>query len=110
MRIFSFIFQAGVLILIDKYIVCVAEMFNTGSGGKKNLLSVSCDVRPTEVHSPIYSNVKDARAVKQVVSKEQLSLAVRLATIWMLLCLKKVGLFSERHFLICYSNITYLLL
>lgn len=31
MRMFSFIFQAGVLILIDKYIVCVAEMFNTGS-------------------------------------------------------------------------------
>lgn len=28
---FSFIFQAGVLILIDKCIVCVAEMFNTGS-------------------------------------------------------------------------------
>lgn len=109
---FSFIFQAGVLILIDKYIVCVAEMFNTGSRVCFFffLLSVSCDVWPTEAHSPIYSNVKDAHAVKQVVSKEQLSLAVRSAIIWMLLCLKKVGLFSERHFLICYSNIMHLLL
>lgn len=35
MKVFSFIFQAGVLILIHKYIVCVAEMFNTGSGGRK---------------------------------------------------------------------------
>lgn len=105
---FSFIFQAGVLVLIDKYIMCVAEMFNTGSR-VFFLLSVSHDVWPTEVHSPIYSNVKDARAMKQVVSKEQLSLAVRLAIIWMLLCLKKVGLFSERHFL-CYSNITHIAL
>lgn len=59
------------------------------------LLSVGCDVWSTNVHSPIYSNMRDIHAMKQQASKGQLSLAVKLAITWLLLRLKKVRLFLK---------------
>lgn len=56
-------------------------------------LSVGWEVWTTKVNSPIYSNQKDVHAVKRLVSRAQLSLAVKLAIIWMLPCLKEEDFF-----------------
>lgn len=53
------------------------------------LLSVGREVWTTKVHSPTYSNQKDVQAVKQLISRGQLPLDVKLTIIWMLPCLEE---------------------
>lgn len=53
------------------------------------LLSIGWEVWTTKVRSPIYSNQKDVQAVKQLISRGQLPLDVKLTVIWMLPCLEE---------------------
>lgn len=58
-------------------------------------LSVGYVVWSANVHTPIYSNMKDMHVMKPQASKGQLSLAVKLAITRLLLYLKKVRLFLK---------------